>query len=75
MKMVDILGGIRLAISEEEYLILEQVKQKKKVYKRSLEERDQQLAHNMVNRGVLLRHKDTKGIYYSYNCLQDLRRN
>ncbi len=74
MKMVDILGGMRLAISEEEYLIVEQIKQKEKVYKRQLEERDRQLAHDMVRRGVLNRFKDDKGIYYIFNALQDLRR-
>ncbi len=75
MKMIDILGGIRLAISEEEYLILEQVKQEKKLYKRALEERNQTLANYLVTRGVLIRHKDKKGVYYSYNDLQDLWRN
>lgn len=74
MKMIDILGGMRLAISEEEYLVVDRIKQKEKVYKRSLEERDQQLAHNMVNRGVLNRFKDDEGIYYIINELQDLRR-
>ncbi len=75
MKMIDILGGIRLAISEEEYMVLEQIKQKEKFYKRNLEERDQRLAHSMVARGVLNRFKDDKGIYYIFNKLQDLRRN
>ena len=74
MKMIDILGGMRLAISEEEYLVIDQINQKEKVYKRSLEERDQQLAHNMVTRGVLNRFKDDKGIYYIVNELQDVRR-
>lgn len=75
MKMIDILGGMRLAISEEEYLILEQVKQEKKLYKRTLEERNQTLANYLVTRGVLVRYKDKKGVYYSYNDLQDLWRN
>ena len=74
MKMVDILGGMRLAISEEEYLLVEQIKQEQKLYKRQLEERDRQLAHDMVRRGVLNRFKDDKGIYYIFNALQDLRR-
>ncbi len=72
--MIDILGGIRLAISEEEYLVLDQIKEKEKIYKKNLEERDQQLAHNMVTRGVLNRFKDDKGIYYIFNELQDVRR-
>lgn len=72
--MIDILGGMRIAISEEEYLVLDQVKEKEKIYKRNLEERDQKLAHDMVTRGVLNRFKDDKGIYYIFNDLQDLRR-
>lgn len=75
MKMIDVLGGMRIAISEEEYLVLDQIKEKEKIYKKNLEERDQQLAHNMVTRGVLNRFKDDKGIYYIFNDLQDLRRN
>lgn len=74
MKIVDILGGIRLAISEEEYLILEQIKEEKKLYKESLEERNRTLVSQMVSRGVLNRHKDNKGIFYTYNGLQDLGR-
>ena len=74
MKMVDILGGMRLAISEEEYLLVEQIKQKEKLYRKQLEERDQQLATDMVGRGVLSRLQDDKGTYYIFNALQDLRR-
>ncbi len=75
MKMVDILGGMRLAISEEEYLLVEHIKQEEKLYSEGLEERYRTLAIDMVTRGVLNRHKDDKGIYYTFNGLQDVGRN
>lgn len=74
MKIVDILGGMKVPISEEEYLVLEQIR-REKIYKKNLEERTQELATRLVTRGVLVRHKDKKGIYYSYNDLQDVWRN
>lgn len=74
MKIIDILGGLRIAISEEEYLVIDQIKQKEKIYKRNLEERDQTLAGQLVTRGVLNRFKDDKGIYYIVNELQDVWR-
>ena len=73
--MVDIFGGMRLAISEEEYLIVEQIKQEERLYKDALEERFRTLASDMVSRGVLNRHKDDKGIFYTFNGLEDIGRN
>ena len=75
MKMVDIFGGMRLAISEEEYLIVEQIREEKKLYKKQLEERYKTLASDLVSRGVLNRHKDDEGIFYTFNGLEDIGRN
>jgi len=65
MRIVEILGGIQLPISNEEYDILAQFDpQNSLVPKSSLNEREQILANQLVNKGVLIRRNQDGKIYY-----------
>lgn len=61
-RFTEIQSGVRIPISSEEQVILDKCKEK--MYKSSLDERDQEVARRMVSRGILNRRKDDNGKLY-----------
>ena len=74
MKIIDVLGGIRIPLSEEESKLVSKVRETGKVLKKSLNERERELARRLVNRGVFLRKVEEKLTMYAVNELEDLWR-
>lgn len=65
MRIVEILGGIQLPITNEEYDILSQFDTRDSMVSKSdLNEREQILANQLVNKGVLIRRNQDGKIYY-----------
>lgn len=58
-RFVEVTSGFRVPVSREEQDILDKCEQK--MYKSSLDERDEELARRMVSRGVLNRRRDEDG--------------
>jgi cytochrome c-type biogenesis protein CcmE len=68
MRYFEIAGGMNLMLSSEEDDIMGMFSNKSKVYKSSIkDERLEEVARNMVTRGILNRHKDDNGIYFEIN--------
>jgi hypothetical protein len=67
MRTVLTTGGIPTFVSSQESKFLEQFEDRP-VYKKSLNERDAEIARSLNSRGVLQRFKDHEnGIYYTMN--------
>jgi hypothetical protein len=75
MRYFEIAGGLRMPINEEEQEVLTLIQESEHETEDSnLDERQQELARQMVSRGLLNRlHKDGK-IYYEPNGLPDIWR-
>lgn len=71
-RFIETTAGIRVPISQEEQEILDMCKEK--MYKSSLDERNQEVARKMVSRGVLNRRKDDTGRLYFVPNTQKLTR-
>jgi len=65
MKLVEILGNLHTYISNEENRVLEMITGSDTAYCDELEERDFEVANNLVKRGVLTRSKDSKGMFFN----------
>ena len=63
MKFIE-LGGVSTYISLLEAKVLDKIQKSSIIYKKDLEERDEQLASQLVRRDILGRYKDDNGIYY-----------
>lgn len=75
MKFVEITGGLVVPISNEEMLVMERVKSNPTPLRRNeLNERQNELARQLVFRGVLDRAKIDGHICYSYNDVIDMER-
>jgi UDP-N-acetylglucosamine transferase subunit ALG13 len=72
MRYFEIAGGLRIDISEEERDLL--VKANESVLEEDLDERNQEVALQMVSKGLLVRHEDSDKAYYTPNSLQDIGR-
>lgn len=65
MKIVEIYNGLHLPITNEEVAILEQFKDTDMIIqKNELSEREQVLANQLVNKGVLIRRNQDGKIFY-----------
>jgi hypothetical protein len=75
MRYFEIAGGFRMPINEEEQEVLTLIQESEhEIEDSNLDERQQELARQMVSRGLLNRlHKDGK-IYYEPNGLPDIWR-
>jgi hypothetical protein len=75
MRYFEIAGGLRMPINEEEQEVLTLIQESEHETEDSnLDERQRELARQMVSRGLLNRlHKDGK-IYYEPNGLPDIWR-
>lgn len=65
MRYLEIISGLRVTVSQEEQEILDLVKDK--LLNSDLDERQQEIARLMVNRSLLIRRKNEKGIYFIIN--------
>lgn len=64
MKIVDLLGGLKLPITNEEIELLDKFPDSDFV-KSTLSEREQVIANQLVNKGALARHNQDGKITYS----------
>lgn len=75
MKFIEVEGNMLVVVSNEELLLVEQVKSSPEpVKKRALNERQQELARNLVIKGVFNRFKIADQLVFTYNGLEDVRR-
>jgi UDP-N-acetylglucosamine transferase subunit ALG13 len=72
MRYFEIAGGIRIDISEEERDLL--VLANSNVLEEELDERTQEVALQMVSKGLLVRHEDDDKAYYTPNGLENIGR-
>ena len=72
MRYFEIAGGFRLNVSEEEKVMLD--KAKDGLLAEELDERDTEVAYQMLSRGLLNRHSEDGKIYYTPNSLPDIGR-
>lgn len=74
MKFIEIAGSILQPVSNEENILLEKVKEyQKPLPKGILNEREQELAKNLVNRGILTRLRHNDKLYFIANSLDDMQ--
>ena len=75
MKFIEIYGGISVPISNEEEMVTERVKQHGDPFPRSgLDIREQEVARQLVHRGVLDRVMIDEKMHFIYNDIEDLWR-
>lgn len=75
MRFLDIRGGMRVPVSNEEMLVAERVKQHDEPLPRgALNIREQELARQLVHRGVLDRVLIDERIHFVYNETDELWR-
>ena len=74
MRFIEIKGNMLLPISNEELLLIEKVKGAvDPVTNQTLEEREREVARQLVQRGALNRVKLDGEICFVYNDLEDVR--
>lgn len=75
MRFVEITGGLMVPISNDEMLVMERVRSNGvPLPKRQLNEREQELARQLVFRGVLDRVMVEGKLCYSYNDIEYMER-
>jgi len=72
MRYFEIAGGFRIDISEEERDLL--VLANEDVLEEDLDERNKEVALQMVSKGLLVRHEEDDKAYYKPNGLQNIGR-
>jgi len=75
MRYIDIQGGLRTHITEEEDQLYSRVKQEKVIEKSTLSERERVIAKQLVSRGIFERNKVDNGWSYSVNSIECMERN
>jgi hypothetical protein len=73
MRFFEISSGVRLSVNEEEQVLLNRAVEKS-IRVEELEERDGEVARNMVSRGLFHREQDDDGEFYTVNDCADLWR-
>lgn len=75
MRFIDIQGGLRIPVSQEEQTLIEHIRKHQHVLRTSLGERQRELARKMVSRGVLNRGlNEDDQVFYVVNDLEDIWR-
>jgi len=75
MRYFEISSGLRVPVDSEEHDLVDFIKDNKnKIYKSSLQERDQVICQKLISKGIVNINKDDKGIFYSLNSNIDLWR-
>lgn len=72
MKFIEFAGSVLQPVSNEENVLLEKVKEfQNPLPKENLNEREQQLAKQLVNRGILTRIRRQDKLYFVVNSLDE----
>ena len=74
MKILEILGGINIMISNEENDLVAKVKESQFIPKYKLTDREKEIAKNLVTRGVLIRSEMNERIIFKVNELEQIWR-
>lgn len=75
MRYIEIKGGIRLPLSNEERRLFEEIEDKKLVQAEELDERDAELARKMTSRGALqMIENEDETIAYAVSKLEEIWR-
>ena len=61
MKIVELVNKLSLPITNEESDVLGQFQETPEIRKSKFSEREQELANSLVNKDILLRHKNEEG--------------
>lgn len=67
MKFIEIINGPQQQVNNEEYVVIEKIRESSPCKKGSLSEREQTIARTLTSRGVLKRVKIDSEIYYKLN--------
>lgn len=70
MRIVELLNNITLPITNEEANLLDRFNETPVLYKSKLDEREQHIANNLVNKDVLLRLREDGKIAYKRHVQQ-----
>jgi len=72
MKFIEIAGNLQIGITNEELLLLAKVKGAiSHIFKNQLDEREKEVARQMVNKGILFRKKIDGKTCFMYDGLAD----
>jgi hypothetical protein len=74
MRWQEVAGGFTIPVSNEEEELLEQIREKGSVPKKQLDDRQRELARQMVNKGNLIRTERDGEIAFKPNDLQKIWR-
>jgi len=74
MKYKEIVGNLRIYISNEEDALISKIEENQFITKSSLDEREKELARLLVSKGVLNRVKRDETTTYVVNSSQDIIR-
>ncbi len=74
MRFYEVSSGVRMPVNEEEQGLLNRAMEARELRSDDLEERDEEVARQMVTRGLFDRHHDDKGQFYTVNSCADLWR-
>lgn len=74
MRYYEITSGMRLPISSEERILIDQVEKDGHVFRDDLEQRQQEIARQMVIRGILLRSRKDGKVVFMTNSDPTIRR-
>lgn len=73
MKFIEVAGGLLQPVSNEENIIIEQVRGNNGPLPKSvLDHREKEIARNLVNRGLLTRITLEGKLYFVVNDLEDI---
>ena len=73
MRFVEVAGNIITVVSNEELILCEKIRSNiEPFFKAKLDEREQELARQLVNRGVLLRRSKDDRVVFKYNSAEQL---
>ena len=61
MKIIELVNKVSLPITNEESDVLGQFQETPEIRKAEFNEREQELANSLVNKDILLRHKNEEG--------------
>jgi len=74
MRFFEISSGLRIPVSEEEQEILDLIPRGDRIAKAKLDERQKEVARNMVTRGLLVREREDDTTFLRTNDAADIWR-
>jgi ParB-like chromosome segregation protein Spo0J len=74
MRFFEISSGLRIPVSEEEQEILDLISPENRIAKSKLDERQKEVARNMVTRGLLVREREDDVTFLRTNSAADIWR-